>query len=893
MKVFSVIRGRNFNKKPDSKLYVQCRFNNEILVSDPVEHKPSPVWDTELAWDVQPKTLSFLRSQRASLKLVCYALDIHNEREPLGYVMLDLRAAVQGSGPYAEKWYPLVNTHNTTAFRPELKMTFAVTNPRDTLTSIKKREKIEIILHKDGYYQIGIDRDTKFYTWWITIAFAEHLTHLGQHETKDGFYFYYSLFGNDIVTQKFKDLNDPNFPAERVSLRLKSSERMLRQALNELKTLVIHLCKDDLVLGVAHVPLSQLVVSAEVSVMEQVYPLQGTDQKPTGAAIGVSMALGLEKDAQSEKPVLQEVHTHTQSVQPSQSVQQSSPVQHSQPVQQSHSVQQTVQSVQQTVETVKTVETVEIVDKQDPLPRVEPPQPTQEPERVEKPMIDTHRQLHSPTRDSAWHQFRFSIELRSVMDCQIKSAHVYFKYMYTPFGTSSPFITHPGTNITRVQKETLLPHSFCAFEFVMDPKQLETYLQGVPLLIEMWHKDDNMRDIHIGNCSVDLSLVLRQPHTNSEQDIVLQSFDSCFPVIAVGMAAEKRTRLIDLRVIMALEDFGAIEEYDQVLPESIKPQTVPSRNQPEPLNQWKQELWEQERWKLEQWKQEEQEKFLLQLAEKEQLLNAQLAHEWRQREQEREKVLKKKLADYKSLESQLEKLSVQLETKEKSLIEAELLLETRKRNLEQETTRSLNEARDATRRIAEEFKYKMELEKSRTSEAELQKNKLLREKETLEEHYKALDLEFATFRRNQTNPNESALQLELAKALAQNASLVQELEQTKTKLKQTKSKLQKVHKGYLELKAASTRQQALERDNVSRFQQLQQELGKAREAKEQVLQLKHDLVNLETPEKENVNPSPEKDRLQRERASLLSSKVYDENSPLIRDLDRAISEIKT
>lgn len=121
----TVLQGKYFHAHRSKKLYVTCRFNNEILTSDPVDHHQQPIWDTEFSWALAPKTLSFLRSQRASLKLICYAIE-GSVREVVGYIMLDLRSSGMN------KFFPLLNTKNT-SMRPEIKLHFSVTNQRDML----------------------------------------------------------------------------------------------------------------------------------------------------------------------------------------------------------------------------------------------------------------------------------------------------------------------------------------------------------------------------------------------------------------------------------------------------------------------------------------------------------------------------------------------------------------------------------------------------------------------------------------------------------------------------------------------------------------------------------------------------------------------------------------
>ena len=43
-----------------------------------------------------------------------------------------------------------------------------------------------------------------------------------------GYFFYFSLFGNDVTNEVFHDLIAPQFPAERASVRVRSSVDALR-----------------------------------------------------------------------------------------------------------------------------------------------------------------------------------------------------------------------------------------------------------------------------------------------------------------------------------------------------------------------------------------------------------------------------------------------------------------------------------------------------------------------------------------------------------------------------------------------------------------------------------------------------------------------------------------
>jgi centrosomal protein CEP120 len=46
--------------------------------------------------------------------------------------------------------------------------------------------------------------------------------------TANGYFFYFSLLGNDVTNETFHDLINPNFPAERASVKIRSNVDMLR-----------------------------------------------------------------------------------------------------------------------------------------------------------------------------------------------------------------------------------------------------------------------------------------------------------------------------------------------------------------------------------------------------------------------------------------------------------------------------------------------------------------------------------------------------------------------------------------------------------------------------------------------------------------------------------------
>lgn len=71
-----------------------------------------------------------------------------------------------------------------------------------TKTSIKKFT-FSIELHDQGWYQLGKSEVTdQYFTLWISIAFAENMKLLKMRDDLVGYYFHYTILGNDIMTQR-------------------------------------------------------------------------------------------------------------------------------------------------------------------------------------------------------------------------------------------------------------------------------------------------------------------------------------------------------------------------------------------------------------------------------------------------------------------------------------------------------------------------------------------------------------------------------------------------------------------------------------------------------------------------------------------------------------------
>ncbi|KAF9425344.1 hypothetical protein BGZ76_003302, partial [Entomortierella beljakovae] len=166
---------RYFLKDPDAQLLVQCQFNDalfienpetnshsypEILSTDPVEQTPYPIWDTELAWDLDAEVLDILRIENASLKLNCFSLNTRtNKEESLGHIYLQLSTAFKSDSD-DERWTPLTGSKGFRGLSPELKIAFTIDNGltdvpptiETLLTSIESNSGSEDMEYQKPHY---------------------------------------------------------------------------------------------------------------------------------------------------------------------------------------------------------------------------------------------------------------------------------------------------------------------------------------------------------------------------------------------------------------------------------------------------------------------------------------------------------------------------------------------------------------------------------------------------------------------------------------------------------------------------------------------------------------------------------------------------------------------
>uniref|UniRef100_A0A8B9RE54 Centrosomal protein 120 n=1 Tax=Astyanax mexicanus TaxID=7994 RepID=A0A8B9RE54_ASTMX len=918
---FLFILGRQFPKSQRHTLVVHAKFDGEELATDPVEHKEQPQFSTELAWELDRRTLHQHRLQRTPIKLQCYAVDSNTSaRECVGYIVLDLRSVQEVKQP--PKWYPLLSSKYT-KLKPALFLSMVLENdnkqPPDQFKAKKapprpgspvlanlESVKLEAVLHEDeGYHQIGpADLCKDMFVLSVTVAFATKLEQLISSRTKlasegSEFFFFYSLLGNDVTSEPFQNLISPNFEPERASVRIRSSERLLHVFLSQQKNLQIHLCCGDQSLGRTEISIAALSkrsmdLTKEAATIEGAFVLQPPNRtkqslqsvplelQPTvGVAVklrregvGVEVRQGLNKSYECHLLIsYSNINTTNDAV-----VLSELPLTTQAAVVDKPLVSDTAQEVQETSITVS-------------APKIAIP--------------------------ASAHHYCFSMDLRSIRDLNVGfPVNCMLRYAYQFFGSAAPIMTNPAVEVKK-NTEVFLPQSYCAFDFAALPNQLQDTFLRVPLVVEVWHRDPSSRDILLGTASIQLSHLLTAEKTRfigqSGQQHWRQTYSERLPVIKAQGSNEK---MAELNYVAVLEDMGLVKAQDILVSESSlsgnqvhqKTAVPPRHSGGEAAAKSRETLEYQAALELEMWKEMQEDIFDNQLKQKELSHMQALAEEWRKRDREREALVKKKEMEYNLLEEQLQKTLADLEKREKTLAHAEIETQRLQREMRAEHEFSMRELQDSGRRLREDCAHQVELERSKVRQLE---EDLARQQQQLteaEKKYKLLEKDFQQYRDQQNTQPEIRLQSELNLLRLEKGELERKLEST------TKSKLHYKQQWGRALKELARFKQREQENAMIRLKKQQQELEHMRlrylaaEEKEAVKNEKHELQDIRNelnrlkqqeekrtwtePAGVSLNESADDhlSRLLEERDTLLRTGVYTHEDRIIAELNRQIKE---
>ncbi|NXB97625.1 CE120 protein, partial [Orthonyx spaldingii] len=963
--VVSVLKGRCFPQRPKHMLIVEAKLNGEQVATDPVEHSDQPEFATELAWELDRKALHQHRLQRTPIKLQCFALDPESSaKENIGYIVLDLRAAQQKK--QALIWYPLLS-NKYPKFKPEIQLGVALEIDSKALTDDFKAKEappregnvltlfpgldpksiVPVLNEEEGYHQIGpAEYCRDHFVLSVTIAFATHLEQLVPSTIKlpdrqPEFFFYYSLLGNNVTNEPFTDLINPNFEPERASVRIRSTIDVLQVYLCAQSKLQIHLCCGDHSLGSTEVPLYGLLKKRNVEIDQHPVAIGGPfvlvppkrakqklPQLPLDLTPTVGVSVVLQRESLTAQPLIP-LNAATEPKQPQEKVFSPASGKTESLQQQSQNVPSQADrcSSKEDVATESEVESLKFEKGTKPRKRADSgPVVTSQPNPMGVSSSSEPVSTQKIVIPAASHHFCFSIDLKSIRGLEVGfPINCILRYSYPFFGSAAPVMTSPPVEV-RKNMEVFLPNSYCAFDFVTMPHQLQDTFFRLPLLVELWHKDKTAKDLLLGVARLQLSNVLASEKNrflggNGEQCWR----QTCNETVSVTAAQGSGNRIAELLYGITLEDYGLVKVQEVMVSDSSQdvgagqqrhlpqPRCAPEVH-PEPREtlEYKAAL------ELEMWKEMQENIFENQLKKKEIFHMQALAEEWKKRDREREELVKKKVAEYNVLEEQLQKILRDLDKRERQLFTAELELQ-RVKELQAEHERNLQVLQDPVRRAREECTHQLELERSKIKQLEEDKLRLHQQLYEAESKYKTLEKEFQQYKEQQSSKPEIQLQSQINLLTLEKVELERKLESA------TKSKLHYKQQWTRALKELARLKQREQENAMAHLKKQQQELEHMRlrylAAEEKQLgktdqqeleDIRNELNRLKQQEerkkfqdagdnsagrvdslhcgKLNETTDDNLFRLIEERDTLLRTGVYNHEDYIVRELERHIRE---
>lgn len=833
--VISVLEGRRFPKRAKHKIVIEARFDGELLSTDPVDHIETPNFTQELAWELDKKGLQQHRLQRTSIKIQCYATDGSGTvKEAVGYVVLDLRSITTKQTP---KWYPLLHSKYSKN-KSEIRLAIYLEDDKsgEQETSFKAKDAparllddtqslgidprhLQPLLNEaEGFYQIGPKLKCKEqFILSVTIAQASNLTQLIPSSqplpvTASGYFFYFSLLGNDVTNETFHDLIHPNFPAERASVKIRSNVDTLRAFFSCQPGIQVHLCCGEQSLGNCEIPLKDLLVKNSTEIYMKPVSIEGsfqlvppnkTKQQITPAPGDLSPMVGVSIVLRKEETVMPSSATdNTQETKvlgsPVRDRDLSPPRKAASPpakAKKSPGKQQDKGREPAKKEKARAEdeyeddfeETQEFVSSFEEDKGAKKTKDTGAPRSPHRKETGAPRSPLSPVRshpvDSqtttsthlaippAAHHFTFSIDLRSIKDFHSTATlMVFLRYSYPFFGSAAPILTNPPVEI-RKGMEVILPQSFCAFDFACTIQQLQETFLRVPLVIEVWHRDKQLsQDVMIGTGELPLDRIVTTDKFKVSSSTGSPGWRQTFhDRLGITASDSSHQKVGEVCFVLCLEDWGPITAQQIVVQQEAPPQPVigsPARSpkvsrkvvspeQPRETAEYQAAV------ELEMWKESQEQMFENQLKQKEIMYMKALAEEWKKRDREREIIMKKKLAEYTQSEEKLRKTLLDLQKREKQMAANEQEVTRQRVELQREHDRKLQEMKEASHRMKEDCHHQVELERMKVREIEGIVERYKNELGEMEKKYRSLEKDFAVYKEQQNSKPEVRLQSEI------------------------------------------------------------------------------------------------------------------------------------
>lgn len=121
----------------------------------------------------------------------------------------------------------------------------------------------------------------------------------------------------------------------------------------------------------------------------------------------------------------------------------------------------------------------------------------------------------------------------------------YLQFLYAFFGFTENIKTFPSIEL-KLDKEVVIPHGFCAFNFASTQVKLENTFREIPLVIEVI--EESSINTIIGSAKVDLSAVLAVEPNKADAKQMTNVF--------VPVVNEMDKKFAEIHVIMFLQNYG-------------------------------------------------------------------------------------------------------------------------------------------------------------------------------------------------------------------------------------------------------------------------------------------------------------------------------------------------
>lgn len=487
--------------------------------------------------------------------------------------------------------------------------------------------------------------------------------------------------------------------------------------------------------------------------------------------------------------------------------------------------------------------------------------------------------------ESANHQMRLSVDLRAVKEQEF-TAQLSLRYAAVP-ALGLPAFRSPSLPLPNPRLELPLKDCFQTAYFQATAADMHAKLATIQ--IELWHCDRLRKDQLLGKATLELQKVVEMPLRRTAESYA-RVLDAYLPVDEVDDNGKPTRTVASLRVIVYLEDLGPADQLQQrgfklneLLDES-EPQELPRPSPAQGDGVESGGLNELERkvvWELETWKKAEEAKARLTLKQKEIEFWTNLSEQQRKSDLEKEKQFKKIEGALVLLEGKLRGKLAELAKREQKILLLEQELQTKIAEVSRECLLKDQEAEAQRRRhkeekaaiLKEKAQMDMELAKLRIDNARLRV-----ELEELRKEDEKSPLNIL-----RTELNAKALQLqELARELERATEVKEEYKLYYNKMREEVVTL----RAHLADSEQAYRELGRERDLLqANHKHLEQQLAYERQLHQQQQQRPREDYQEEWPTPDNAS---DRERLLRQRETLIREAHYSANDPLIQELDRQI-----